>query len=271
MKKIFVLMMILLTGIMTGCLGDNGKSAKTDNDRAVNDRENKKQIELHVAAAASLTDVMKELAEEYKKENPDVKITFNFGGSGALQQAIENGGQTDLFYSAGKKQMEALDKAGLLAEGTKKDLLINELVLVVPADGGQDLKSFEDLKKKSVRKIAVGDNSVPVGQYTQEVFKSLKFGEEVEMKEVLGTDVRQVLSWIAGCEADAGVVYATDTVADKDVRVICKAPEGSHKPIVYPAAVLKETKNLEEAKAFLSFTGSEKAKKIFKKYGFEVK
>lgn len=267
LKKIFILMMVLLTIIMTGCMGESG----SDNAKAVNDKESKKQAELHVAAAASLTDVMKELAEEYSKENPDVTITFNFGSSGALQQAIENGGQTDIFYSAGKKQMDALDKAGLLAEGTKKDLLINEVVLIVPADGGQDLKSFEDLKKKSIRKIAIGGEGVPVGQYTQEIFKSLKFGEEVEMKEVLGTDVRQVLSWIAGCEADAGVVYATDASINKDVRVICKAPEGSHKPIIYPAAVLKETKNLEEAKAFLAFTGSEKAKKIFQKYGFEVK
>ena len=88
LKKIFILMMVLLTIIMTGCMGESG----SDNAKAVNDKESKKQSELHVAAAASLTDVMKDLAEEYSKENPDVTITFNFGSSGALQQAIENGG-----------------------------------------------------------------------------------------------------------------------------------------------------------------------------------
>ena len=106
-----------------------------------------KPVELHVSAAASLTNVMNELAELYGKDNPNVKIVFNFGSSGALQQAIENGGDTDLFYSAAQKQMNALDEKGELAEGTRKDLLRNEVVLIVPADSDKDIKSYDDVNR----------------------------------------------------------------------------------------------------------------------------
>lgn len=274
MRKIVALLMTIVMAVsLSGCMGgsSDNNNASPSKGAGVEKKQTVEPVELHVAAAASLTDVMKELAEEYKAEHPEVTISFNFGSSGALQQAIENGGQTDLFYSAGKKQMEALDKNGLLADGTKKDLLINEVVLIVPADGGQGLASFDDLALRSVKKLAVGGEGVPVGQYTQEIFKNLQLTDKVEYKQVLGTDVRQVLAWVGAGEADAGVVYATDAAISKDVRVVCKAPKGSHKPIVYPAAALKDSKHLEAAKAFLAFTGSAKAKSIFEKYGFEVK
>lgn len=266
MKKLIALFTMLTMMLLVGC-GNEGQQSTSD----TKDTAAPEEAELHVAAAASLTDVMKELAEVYAKDHPEISITFNFGSSGALQQAIENGGETDLFYSAGKKQMDALDKAGLLANGTNRDLLINEIVLIVPAKDGKNLKDFYDIASDDIEKIAVGGEGVPVGQYTAEILTNLNLLDAVKDREVLGTDVRQVLSWVGTGEADCGIVYATDAAITQDVKVICTAPANSHKPVIYPAAALKDSKNLAAAKEFLDFTSSEKARGIFEKYGFSVK
>lgn len=257
MKKLLMLSLLIITTIITGC----SHTANTENT----------EKELHVAAAASLTDVMKDLAVVFNNEYPDINITFNFGSSGALQQAIENGGETDLFYSAGQKQMDSLEKAALLADGTRRNLLINEIVLIVPAKDGKDIQSFEDLTRSDINKIAVGGEGVPVGQYTKEIFVNMNLLDRVKDKEILATDARQVLSWVGTGEADCGVVYATDAAISPDVKTICTAPSDSHTPVIYPAAAIKDSRHYENAKKFLDFTTSDKAKPIFRKYGFEVK
>ncbi len=229
-------------------------------------------VEIHIAAAASLTDVMKELADIYQKDNPNVKLTFNFGSSGALQQAIENGGQTDIFFSAAQKQMNALDEKQLLAEGTRSDLLVNEVVLIVPSDSKKDIKNFEDLTREDVNHIALGEpKGVPVGQYTEEILTKLNILDAVKAKAVYGSDVRQVLSWVESGEADCGIVYETDAaVAGDKIKIIAKAPENSHKPVIYPVAILKDSKQIDEDKKFLEFVKSDNAKNIFEKYGFKI-
>ncbi|WP_037355556.1 molybdate ABC transporter substrate-binding protein [Selenomonas sp. FC4001] len=261
MKKVLVWIVAALSLLIVGCGSEQGRPEQKD-----------RTVELHVAAAASLTDVMQEIAAAYEKEHPQVKVVFNFGSSGALQQAIQNGGQTDLFFSAAQKQMNALEKDGLLAEGTRRDLLINEVVLIVPAEGGKNLQDFKELTRADIQHIALGEpKGVPVGQYAEEVFTSLGILEPIKAKAVYGSDVRQVLSWVETGDADCGVVYATDAAVSKKVRVAAKAPAGSHKPIVYPAAMLKDSKHPEAAKDFLNFVGNDDNKKLFAKYGFEVK
>ena len=228
-------------------------------------------VELSIAAAASLTDAMKDLAALYEKDNPDVKLTFNFGSSGALEQAIENGGKADLFFSAAQKQMNMLDEAGELAEGTRRDLLRNEVVLISPKDSALEIKNFDDLAREDVKRIALGEpKGVPVGQYSEEILASLNLIDAVKAKAVYGSDVRQVLSWIETGEADCGIVYATDAAISDKVKVVAVAPEGSHKPVIYPAAVIKSSKQLDAAKKFLDFTASAEARKIFEHYGFKV-
>ena len=232
----------------------------------------KKSVELHVAAAASLTNALQELANSYKLEHPEVTITFNFGSSGALQQAIEHGGETDLFFSASPKQMNALERANLLVADTRKDLLENSIVLIVPQDSHADLKSFASLDQPELNHIAIGDpQSVPVGQYTEEILVNIGIMDKVKPKAVYGSDVRQVLTWVAAGEADCGIVYSTDAAITPQVRIAAKAPAESHTPVIYPAAVINTTKQLEEAKAFLAFASSEQAKNIFAKYGFICK
>ena len=246
--------------LVTGC-GSQGGADKNSADAT----------ELHISAAASLTNAMNDLAALYAKDNPNVKIIFNFGSSGALQQAIENGGETDLFFSAAQKQMNALDEKGELAEGTRRDLLLNEVVLIVPRDSQTDIKSFDDVATDKVTKIALGEpKGVPVGQYSEEIFSALNILDAVTAKAVYGSDVRQVLAWVEGGEVDCGVVYATDAAISDKVKIICAAPEDTHKPVVYPAAVIKSSKHLDDAKKFLEFTASEPARKIFEQYGFRT-
>ena len=262
MKKLLALIMTAAIFIMAGC------GEKVEDKPAANTEP----VEIHIAAAASLTDVMKELAGEYEKDHPNVKLTFNFGSSGALQQAIENGGQTDMFFSAAQKQMNALDEVGLLAEGTRSDLLVNEVVLIVPSDSNKNIKDFNDLTSADIQHIALGEpKGVPVGQYTEEILTKLKILDAVKAKAVYGSDVRQVLSWVESGEADCGVVYATDAaVAGDKVKVVAKAPADSHKPVIYPVAIIKDSKNIDADKDFLMFVKSDKAKAAFEKYGFEI-
>ena len=255
MKKFFAL--LTAAGLLMTACGGGSVDKKSE------------PVELHVSAAASLTDAMNELATLYAADNPNVKIVFNFGSSGALQQAIENGGQADLFYSAAQKQMDALDKAGELADGTRRNLLRNEVVLIVPNDSALTLTNFADVV--TVDKIALGEpKGVPVGQYSEEIFNALGIADAVKSRAVYGSDVRQVLAWVETGEVDCGVVYATDAAVSDKVKVVAVAPEGSHKPVVYPAAVVKSSKQIDAAKKFLDFTASDVARKVFEKFGFKI-
>ena len=143
-------------------------------------------------------------------------------------------------------------------------------MLIVPNDSTKDIASYDDVATAKVEKIALGEpKGVPVGQYSEEIFTALGILDAVKSKAVYGSDVRQVLAWTESGEVDCGVVYATDAAISDKVKVICAAPEGTHKPVIYPAAVIKSSKNLDAAKKFLDFTSSDAAKKIFAKYGFK--
>jgi len=224
---------------------------------------------LTISAAASLKNSMESIKALYKETKPNVEITFNFAGSGDLQQQIENGAPVDIFISAAKKQMKALEDKGLLLDGTKKDLLENTLVLITPKDK-TGIKGFEDLATDTVKQIALGEPaSVPAGQYAQEVFTQLGILEKIKPKAIYGKDVKQVLTYVEQGEVDAGVVYATDAKGSAKVNVVATAPTGSHTPVIYPVAVIKASKNVTASKEFLDFLSTDKAKAIFEKEGFE--
>lgn len=265
-KKIFsfAISIFIMISIVTGC------GTQKVNDAAQKSTTNK--VELLVSAAASLTDVAKDLTELYKKEKPNVNIKFTFGSSGALQTQIEEGAPSDIFISAALKQMNALEKKGLLLEGSKKDLLVNKVVLILPKDSKIKLTQFQDATSESVSKIALGEpDSVPVGQYAKEIFTTLGIWDKVKGKAVFGSDVRQVLTWVESGDADCGVVYKTDAISSDKIKVSCEAPKDSHKPVIYPVAVIKNSKNQEEAGKFIDFLTTAQAADVFKKYGFEIK
>ncbi len=226
------------------------------------------EVSLTISAAASLKGAMEEVKAAYAEEKPNVILTCNFGSSGSLQQQIEQGAEVDVFFSAAAKQMDALQEKGLIVEDTRKNILENKIVLIVPKDV-TSVTDFNDLTSDNVKKIALGETkSVPVGQYSEEVLKKLNLMDTIESKVVFGKDVKEVLTWVETGNADAGMVYETDSITSEKVRVVAYAPEGSHKPVVYPAAVIKDSKNIDASKNFMSFLCSEKAKSIFERYGF---
>ncbi|HLX84257.1 MAG TPA: molybdate ABC transporter substrate-binding protein [Terriglobales bacterium] len=224
--------------------------------------------EITVSAAISLKDALDEIAHLYSTEHPNAEVHFNLGGSGTLQRQIEQGAPVDIFISASPKEMDSLQSQGLLLPDTRKNLARNSVVLIVPA-GSTSISGFQDLTKAVVKTVAVGEpQTVPAGKYAQEVLTHLGIYDQLKPKLVLAKDVRQVLTYVETENADAGIVYATDAKISKKVTVVATAPEDSHSPVVYPAAVIKNSKNAAAAKAFLDFLASEKARTVFQKCGF---
>ena len=250
-KRIKILILLMTMLLITGC----EKKDKTK--------------ELLVGAAASLKPVMEEITAAYQEENPGITVNYNFAGSGTLEQQIRQGADLDLFLSASKKQMNSLEEDHYLLENSKTELLLNQLVLVVPKDSKSDISGFKDIIKAAV--IALGDPaSVPAGQYAAEVLDFYDVTDEVTPKAVYGKDVTEVLTWVGSGNADTGIVYSTDAISSDKVKVLATAPEESHSPIVYLAAVLRRTEEEEIANQYLDFLRTKKSKEIFMEYGFQM-
>lgn len=229
------------------------------------------KADLTVSAAISLKDALDDVKQIYTANNPNVSIDINYGGSGTLQIQIEQGAPVDVFFPAAPKQMDALDSKGLLLAGTRKDILRNEVVLIVPNDSSLGISSFQDLDHADVKKIALGEpQTVPAGEYAKEVLSSLGIYDAVNAKAVLAKDVRQVLTYVETGNVDAGIVYATDAQSSSKVKVVAKAPENSHEPVIYPVAALKSSKNPAAARRLIDFLSSPRARAIFQKYGFTL-
>jgi molybdate transport system substrate-binding protein len=227
--------------------------------------------ELTVSAAASLKDSLMEIQKNYRQQNPGIKITFNFAASGTLQQQIEQGAPADLFISASKTQVDALEQKNLLVKESRVDLLGNELVLVV-GKNNTSITCIQDLTKASVGKISIGTpGSVPAGKYAQESLTNLNLWDTLQPKMVLAAkDVTQVLNYIEAGNVDAGFVYRSDALRSNEVKVIALVPPSSHQPIVYPAAIVAITKNVQEANAFIKYLQSSEVQQVFSKYGFQI-
>lgn len=264
MKKtvsLFLLVLVTLALIVTGC----GSSTPP----AQNAPEQKQAVELNVSAAVSMKDALTEIQKSYQAKNPNVKLIYNLGASGALQKQIEQGAPADIFISAAPKQMNDLEEKNLVNKATRKNLVENKLVVVIPKDSKIEITKYEDLTKESVQKLALGETAtVPAGQYAQEVLKKLSIWDKVQDKVVFAKDVRTVLAYVETGNVEAGIVYKTDAASSDKVKVAATAPEGSHQPIVYPAAVLSGTKQAKDAEAFLAYLFSPESKVIFEKYGF---
>jgi molybdate transport system substrate-binding protein len=228
-------------------------------------------IVLTVSAAASTTDVLKEATDLYMKKYSNVTVTLNFGSSGTLQKQIEQGAPADIFLSAAAKQMDSLQTAGLIIDSTRKNLLNNKVVLVVPSNSTFTITSFKDLTSDKVKKIAIGDpESVPAGTYGKKAFDMIGIYEQVKTKFILGSDVRAVLAYVEAGNVDAGIVYSTDAAITKGVKIAADAPSEINNEIVYPIAVIKSSKNAAEAESYINFLFGNEAKALFNKYGFSV-
>ncbi|WP_375708468.1 molybdate ABC transporter substrate-binding protein [Paenibacillus albidus] len=225
------------------------------------------KTEIIVSAAASLKDSLDEIAALYEKKHPGIKLVFNYAASGTLQKQIEQGAPADLFFSAGDKQMNVLVDQGLI--GDHKKLLKNQLVVVVPSDSQAKLTSITALTAPAFKRIAIGQpESVPAGQYAQQSLAAKKVWDRLQGKLVFTKDVRQVLSYVETGNVDAGFVYKTDALTSSKVKIALAVGAHVHKPIQYPAGIVKDTKHPEEAKAFYSYLQTREARSIFTSYGF---
>jgi molybdate transport system substrate-binding protein len=243
-------------------LGGNSNSTDTSLDGK----------EVNLAAAASLKNVFDDkLIPMFQDKYPGVKVTPTYASSGDLQTQIENGLETDVFMSAANKQMNALAEKGIVDNSTNLQFLENKVVLIVPADSNSNISSFDDLKNVKGN-IAIGDpESVPAGQYAQEVLNNTGIWSDVESKLSLGKDVTEVLNQVAQGSAECGIVYATDAKSTDDVKVICEAPEDAlNTPVIYPIASIKDTNDTDATNAFMDFLQTKEAKDVFVEYGFTL-
>ena len=244
------------------CLAACGQS--TEHASQSNEQANGKQHDIHIAAAASLTDVTKDLATAFNKQHKDVKVTFNYGGSGALRKQIESGANVDVFMSANTKDVDTLKTKSIVSK--TYDYARNELVLI----GAQGVKHKDVTALSANEKLALGEEkTVPAGKYAATYLKDTGVYDAVKPHIVYAKDVRQVLNYVAKGHAQMGFVYATDLYASKanqsQVEQI-KTVE-LKEPIIYRAGVVSKSK---EAQAWLTFLKSDTAQEIFKKHHFKA-
>ena len=270
------LLAVLLAGAMvlsiTAC-GSSKDSSKSTTEAA----KKEETTTITLAAAASLEKCYTEkLIPMFEKENKGIKVEGSYDSSGKLQSQIENGMAADVFMSAATQQMNNLVKEKYISKGDVVELLENKVVLIVPKKGNAKVSSFQDITKADT--IALGDpKSVPAGAYAQEIFTNLKNWNDVKKKASFGTNVTEVLNWVAKGSAECGIVYATDAQTentngdDKEVEVVATAEDSMMQtPVVYPVGVVSASTHKDEAKAFEDFLQTDEAKAILEKAGFTI-
>jgi molybdate transport system substrate-binding protein len=223
-----------------------------------------------VFAAASLTEALKDIGAAYEKESGE-KIVLNLAGSSTLARQIGEGVPADIFFSADEAKMDAVEAKGLIEAGTRRNRLSNSLVIVVSREGGPTITGPKDLVSGKVTRIALADPGiVPAGVYAKEYLEKQNLWAELQGRVIPTENVRGALTAVESGNVDAGIVYKTDAMISKKVKVEYEVPAEEGPKIRYPAAALKGSKNLEGAKRFLEYLGSGKATQVFEKYGFVV-
>ena len=226
--------------------------------------------EILVSAAASLTDVLNEIGRGYQSKFKNT-VRFNFGPSSGLARQIDEGAPADIFFSADLKQMYNLEQKGRLEPDTRKNLLSNQLVMIVPADSRLALKSPQDLLRSDVKKIALAEpSSVPAGVYSKKYLSEEGLWNKVEGKVVPVQDVRATLAAVESGNVEAGFVYKTDAAISKKVKIVYEVPLDKGPKITYPVAIVKESKRKEAARDFMNYLQTPGSKELCKKYGFVV-
>lgn len=274
MKKLISMILVLVFVLsVTGCTSNEPapqqEAPKTETPApAESAKTEEPETTILVAAAASLKNAMdKELIPMFTEKHPNIKVNATYDSSGKLQAQIEEGADVDVFFSAAMKQMNALNDKGMIADNSIVQLLENKIVLIAPKGSEIPMDKFEDIV--NAQTIAIGDpESVPAGQYAKEALENLGLWEQVSALSSLGTNVTEVLNWVAEGSADAGIVYATDAASNEKVEIKAEAPEGSVSKVIYPVGIIKSSEKQDAAKLFTDFLQSEEAMEVFKSYGF---
>jgi len=229
--------------------------------------------ELTVFAAASLTDAMQDIATLWQKDGHPL-LRQSFGASSTLARQIEQGAPANLFASADERWMDYLTERNLIAAGTRRQLLGNDLVLIVPADHASRITIDASLNLLALLgptgRIATGDpEHVPVGLYAQQALRKLGLWDAVAPRLARTEDVRGALLLVERGEAPAGIVYSTDAAVSSGVAIAGVFPDDSHDPITYPFAVTRAG-DTPEARALMQFLTGPQARAVFLRRGFKV-
>ena len=222
---------------------------------------------LLVGAASSLSEPLQALAPGFAAAQKVPVPTFYFAASGLLQQQIQTGAPIDVFVSASEKQMDRLEKAGLLVAGSRRVIASNQLVLVVPYRSTLHSLRFKGLDSLAIRRIAIGDSSVPAGNYGRQTLAYYGLSEAVKTKLVPMGSVRAVANAVAAGHVDAGIVYKSDARNVPNLRIVAGAPEASHAPIRYSAAVITASRQAKLASTYLGSLTTAQASQQFRRYG----
>jgi len=300
MKKRILFALALVSALaMTAC----GGAKKTESTAATTEKASEMaseaasevaeeaagKTEVQVFVAASLKNVMEDLGQQYEKEHPEVKLVFNADSSGKLLSQIQEGYDCDIFFSAAQKQMNTLEEEGNLVEGTRKNVVNNQLCVVTLKDSGTKVTGLETLK--DAKSIALADGTVPVGKYTRQALVALKILPETEdvskistkeVSEALGgveiseqSNVSKVLAAVVEGSSEVGTTYYSDTYGYEDkIQILEKVPYDLTGNVIYPIAQIKNEEASQEeqdaAKDFLAFVTSDNAKTTFQKYYFDT-
>ena len=279
------LLSLALAAAMALSLTACGDGAPANGSASGSDSQSGGQTELVVFAAASMTETLTQIAEQYQTVDPGVKLVFNFASSGDLLTQIKEGAVCDLFISAAPKQMNALDGTlaqdaeknpdglDMLAEGSRMDLLQNKVTLAVPEGNPKGVENFDqlaDLIRSGDVLLAVGNSDVPVGQYSQKIFAYYGLDQaQMDAAGVLtyGSNVKEVTTAVSEGTVDCGIIYATDAYS-AGLTAVDAATSDMCGQVIYPAAVLKDSQNQEKALVLLDYLNGDEATAIFESVGF---
>ena len=261
----------------------SSNTADTAGESAQGGSETTEPVELTVFAAASLTETLNQIAEDYKTVAPDVTLTFNFDSSGTLKTQIQEGAVCDLFLSAGQKQMNQLDASAdasvntegldFVLEGSRIDLLENKVTLAVPEGNPKGIDSFDALAEHLEAGdilLAMGNSDVPVGQYTQKILAYYGLDEAALANAgciTYGTNVKEATTQVSEGSVDAGIIYCTDAFS-AGLTIVDEATPEMCGQVIYPAAVLNTSAHQTEAQAFLDYLSTDDAMAVFESVGF---
>jgi molybdate transport system substrate-binding protein len=264
---------ILLAGLASGTAVDVSQAAASGGEEA----GAQPSVSITVFAAASLNDAVSALALEFTR-NSGAAVRTSFAASSALARQIESGAPADVFFSADTDWMDYLEQKGRIEPGTRADVLANRLVLIAPADRPVSLRIGPKFPLAAALgpngHLAVGDpDSVPAGRYARAALTALGVWDSVQDRLVRSDNVRVALAFVARGEVPLGIVYATDALIEKRVRIVGEFPADSHAPIVYPAALVQAQRPAARRAAALQFLAElrgPEAAAVFKKFGFTL-
>ena len=287
-KKAMVLLAAALAAFtLAGCGGEKQaqeqeptEAASQETEAASETDDAAEPVTLNVFAAASMTETLEKIQEMYKEKEPAVSLAFSFDSSGTLKTQIQEGADCDLFISAAQKQMDQLDieadpsanEEGLdfVEADSRVDLLENKAVLAVPEGNPAGIMSFEDLGTDKLKLLALGNEDVPVGQYSVEILNTLGILDKLEAdnKITYGSNVKEVTTQVMEATADAGIIYATDAYS-AGLDSVAEAGSDLCKPAIYSVAVMKESAHPAEAQAFLDYLQTDACMEVFEEVGFK--